>query len=59
MQLAALGNSGLTAAELREIAIFLAHDIGRLLGAELGVQIETLISAHEKRSGSSRSRPDP
>ncbi|MEU7747564.1 hypothetical protein [Nonomuraea sp. NPDC049158] len=34
---------------LREIAIFLTHYIGWPLGAELGVQIGTLIAEHEKR----------
>ncbi|WP_433519215.1 carboxymuconolactone decarboxylase family protein [Nonomuraea sp. CA-143628] len=46
---AALGNSELTAAELREIAIFLTHYIGWPLGAKLSVQIDTLIAEHEKR----------
>ncbi|MCA2226197.1 carboxymuconolactone decarboxylase family protein [Nonomuraea aurantiaca] len=46
---AALSNSELTAAELREIAIFLTHYIGWPLGAKLSVQIDTLIAQHEKR----------
>ncbi|MGW4797411.1 carboxymuconolactone decarboxylase family protein [Nonomuraea sp. NPDC004297] len=46
---AALGNSELTAAELREIAIFLTHYIGWPLGARLSVQIDKLVAEHEKK----------
>jgi 4-carboxymuconolactone decarboxylase len=52
---AALGNSELTATELREIAIFLTHYIGWPLGAKLSVQIDTLIAKHEKNA---TARPD-
>ncbi|MEV0618479.1 carboxymuconolactone decarboxylase family protein [Nonomuraea sp. NPDC050404] len=46
---AALANSELTAAELREIAIFLTHYVGWPLGARLSVQIDTLIAEHERK----------
>lgn len=45
---AALGNGELSAAELREIAIFLTHYAGWPLGARLSVQIDGLIAKHEK-----------
>jgi 4-carboxymuconolactone decarboxylase len=48
---AALANSELTAAELREIAIFLTHYIGWPLGARLSVQVDTLIAEHERKPG--------
>ncbi|WP_368857787.1 hypothetical protein [Nonomuraea sp. MG754425] len=52
---AALGNSELTAAELREIAIFLTHYIGWPLGARLSVQIDKSVRAGRARLTASHS----
>ncbi len=49
---ATLGNEELTAADLREIVIFLTHYAGWPKGAKLNSQVETLIAKAEKSRAS-------
>jgi len=50
---AALGNAELSAAELREVVIFLTHYAGWPSGAKMNSAVETLIAKAEARAGES------